>query len=784
MRIKTINLSWFRGAAESASLEPNGKSMVVYGSNGSGKSSFVDAIEYVLEGGRINHLAHEYSGNRQEKGILNTCRPADQPARINIKFQDGSELKCKIYGDGSCQMSGETAVASWVYRQTVLRQDEVAEFIRSRKGQKYSALVPLLGLEPLELAAENMHKLAKSVKEQSKLEQKKDSLERIQAKRTAMFGSDSDEQIQSALMQLHVKYCAEAHPSEDMAANCEDLRAAIEERIQKSNTETREFIALQEAARTDLGEKIRCVRASALKTASGTDPLIKEKLRVLGAATEYAAGLSDLGTISCPACGTELTVDEFKTHIQSERERLEILRTAFDGYKRALGSLCDLLNTLRVTFAKEDLKMWRDGMANGALSSNLACLESTDIAKLRDDCGEDELRLLETRLEPLILEARNASQSVPPDAQKLSTDKQQAEIWQEILEANKLSVSVAKLEELLDLLDSVEEGIRKELHSRVVATIREISEDIRTMWAILHPGEEITDIELYLPKEDKAIDIKLSFYGKDQDSPRLTLSEGHRNSLGLCIFLSMAKRNPDADNPVFLDDVVVSLDRNHRGMIAELLKEHFGGRQVILLTHDREWYTELRAQLDSAKWMQRTLIPWESPEIGIRWSDRKSALRDAKALLDSHPDAAANEARKAMDVELPIIAEKVQMRCVYLRGEKNDRRTAHEFLDRLISQSGKCFEKRVGQCFEINTAAITDLERADSLLTTWGNRGSHGYDVTRSEAKTLITACQGALDVFKCSVCQKPVWYTEASNQELVQCQCGEIRWRYGKASK
>jgi chromosome segregation ATPase len=72
MRIKAISLSWFRGAAAEATLDTRAKSVVVYGPNGSGKSSFVDAVEYVLEGGRIGHLSHEYSGRKQEKGIINT----------------------------------------------------------------------------------------------------------------------------------------------------------------------------------------------------------------------------------------------------------------------------------------------------------------------------------------------------------------------------------------------------------------------------------------------------------------------------------------------------------------------------------------------------------------------------------------------------------------------------------------------------------------------------------------------------------------------------------------
>ena len=58
MRIKAIRLSWFRGAADPVSLEPNCRSMAVYGMNGAGKSSFVDAVEYAVGAGRIGHLAH------------------------------------------------------------------------------------------------------------------------------------------------------------------------------------------------------------------------------------------------------------------------------------------------------------------------------------------------------------------------------------------------------------------------------------------------------------------------------------------------------------------------------------------------------------------------------------------------------------------------------------------------------------------------------------------------------------------------------------------------------
>jgi len=246
----------------------------------------------------------------------------------------------------------------------------------------------------------------------------------------------------------------------------------------------------------------------------------------------------------------------------------------------------------------------------------------------------------------------------------------------------------------------------------------------------------------------------------------------------------MAKRVEDAERPVFLDDVVVSLDRNHRGMIHELLEDEFSGRQVIIFTHDREWYTELRQQLDGdSRWIFRTLLPYETPDIGIRWSHKTTTFDDARASITERPDSAVNDARKIMDVELAMIAERLQVRLPFLRSDKNDKRMAHEFLTRLAADGKRCFQKKSGNSYVENTAAIKALAEADRLLTSWGNRGSHTFDVVGPEANKVIDACETAIACFMCESCdpRSNVWRLDDKQSEFVQCRCGEIRWRYGK---
>ena len=784
MRIKSMQLSWFRGAADPVSLEPDCKSMVVYGANGSGKSSFVDAVEYVLSDGRIEHLAHEYSGRHQEKAVTNTHKPQGKKTELMIRFRDDSELRTEITQDGSSTTSGagEGVMRGWDYRRTVLRQDEVAAFIYDTKGHKYSVLLPLLGLHELEVAAENLRQLTKAVEQQSKLTETKATLKVVEGKRKAAFDQDSDNQILTKIQDLHAHYCADKATTTDAVSRCKELTTALDTRIAESSADLPRYVALRDVAELDLERQVDAVRSASLELLDTVEPLISEKLEVLQSTGVFVNRLGSETEVECPACGQRIPVDRFQAHVAAERDRLGAMLEVYEKRKAAVVSLRDTVTSLRSTLAKADVTSWRREMATGPLADNVAYLDGINTDALVVSCGEGDLAAFEGKLLPLINVAASASKNAPPDARQLVTDKQVIEAGSAVMEAAEQLRAVERADALVSFITALEQGIRQEIRLRSQVVIDEISAAIQAMWVILHPGEAIEDVRLYLPDaSDKAIDIALTFYGVDQESPRLTLSEGYRNSLGLCIFLAMANRDADKDRPLFLDDVVVSLDRNHRGMIVELLEKEFGGRQVVILTHDREWYTELRHQLDGKDWVFRTLLPYETPDLGIRWSHKTTTFDDARAHLAERPDSAGNDARKIMDVECALIAERLQIRLPYLRADKNDKRMAHDLLERFVADGGKCFQKRVGEDYKVHRDAIDALRNADRLLTSWGNRASHSFDVVRPEASKLIDACEEALKFFTCASCGKSVGFADSASSESVQCQCGEIRWRYGK---
>ena len=785
MRIKSVDLAWFRGAADPISLDLNCKSAVVYGNNGSGKSSFVDAVEYVLNNGRIEHLKHEYSSSHQANGIVNTHKPKDSQTALQIKFADASDVQVSFMPNGTSKKSGESPLDEWEYRQTVLRQDEVSAFIHNTKGEKYSALLPLFGLQNREFAAENLRQISRTVRAEAKLLEKQTALKQIENLRNEVFGTLDDDEIAEVIAGLLLKHCPDAAVALDDTSRCDEIDAAIESAQKGYSAESQKHIHLCRVADSKLGDRVESVRAASVDFAGSAEPGLYEKLEVLQSATKFGETLEGDQEVDCPACGQSIAVDAFREHVTMEKERLKELDEVLTGYKSAIGSVCKSLDSLKSDMGLSALKYWRADIKDRLGAESLRHLDELNSDALRENCSEGDLRAIEQNILPIIEAAKLDSVDAPPEVKELSDDKKRASAARSVIASQDLKSEITNAETLVAYLDFLEREVRGGIRTQSQNVIDSISGDIESMWATLHPEDRIDNVRLSVPQDaDKAIDVVLNFHGLNQDSPRLTLSEGYRNSLGLCIFLAMANQVADKDRPLFLDDVVVSLDHNHRGMIYELIEETFRDRQVVIFTHDREWYTELRHQLGGGnQWSFKTLLPYESPDIGIRFSDRTTTFDDARAQLASRPDSAGNDARKIMDVELPMVAERLRIRLPYLPSDKNDMRVAHEFLIRIVADAKKCFERKSDKGYVKHLDAIETLTETDTLLVAWGNPASHSFDTAPAEAVKLIEACEAALESFKCASCNPPtdVWRLQDEKSEILQCRCGQIRWRYGR---
>lgn len=785
MRIDRVELSWFRGAGESGMLDTGSKSVVVYGDNGSGKSTFVDGVEYIARNGRVCHLQHEYSGSYQEKGVRNTSTPSEENSRSAIHFDDGSSIGADIKPDGSFTISSDpadlkVAIQNWNVESHILRQDEVSRFIHYTKGQKYSALLPLLGLSNLEQAAENLRQLRLNVIEQSGVEAKRILHQQLTGATKERLLSLKEEDVLKTLKEQTKKYAIE-QPAEEIKPLTEQLAAEIENRINSLEPKQNRHIIVKQILEEKLLTKLENMISADEKAEEKVDALLDLRISVLEPMEKFVGIIEDPEKeIQCPSCGQMVVGSELIEHVTKELELLREVRAARDEAKAKRKELADSLGSVTKKTAEPNFKSWLELPEQEEPSALIAQLTKIQIAEPDVRWKTEDIVALRDVLPKLIALLEKEAERAPPSTKELIDDRDFVQICSTVPKIHELEDEIKRVQTLIEALEKSEKSVRDEIRNRAEHIVREISVDIRRLWSKIHPGEPIEDMKLYVHGEvDKAIDISLKFFGTDQLSPRLTLSEGYRNSLGLCIFLALALFG-GGDDPIILDDIVSSLDREHRGMLTEVILEDLVGRQVLLFTHDREWYSELHYRLPAAEWKFLVLRPWESPEIGLQWSESVHTFDDARDLLPNHPEACGNRIRAIMDTHLSIAAEKLRIHMQYLRGIRNDYRTCVDFLNRIIGEAPERLRKKVDNRWLPYDDPISDWKTTRDLLIAWADRASHKGTLTPGEAEKLIDSCERALNHFRCRSCGGYIWIADQSGRKRLQCSCGELQWRYG----
>ena len=89
-KIKLISISGIRGIKNSLLINLDNKSILIFGENGSGKSSLTDAIEWYYSDG-VMHLVSEETGSTKGRGALrNLFIPDSEDAFINIQYSNNT----------------------------------------------------------------------------------------------------------------------------------------------------------------------------------------------------------------------------------------------------------------------------------------------------------------------------------------------------------------------------------------------------------------------------------------------------------------------------------------------------------------------------------------------------------------------------------------------------------------------------------------------------------------------------------------------------------------------
>jgi recombinational DNA repair ATPase RecF len=83
-KINTISIKGIRGVKNVLDLPLNGRSIVLYGDNGTGKSSISDAIEWFYTN-RVEHLSSNSEIDLKD-ALRNAALNVDDVSEVNISF--------------------------------------------------------------------------------------------------------------------------------------------------------------------------------------------------------------------------------------------------------------------------------------------------------------------------------------------------------------------------------------------------------------------------------------------------------------------------------------------------------------------------------------------------------------------------------------------------------------------------------------------------------------------------------------------------------------------------
>ena len=202
-------------------------------------------------------------------------------------------------------------------------------------------------------------------------------------------------------------------------------------------------------------------------------------------------------------------------------------------------------------------------------------------------------------------------------------------------------------EKIFSIFSETKKGKIQELYNSIQG-------GIRSFYSMLHPNDPHKNIELTVALGRRAsTELKMESFGREGEDPRALTSEGHLDSLGLCIFLAFVKKFNEGCPLIVLDDVVTTIDTRHRENICKLLLKEFGDKQLIITTHDGVWYEQLcasqRAYGMGGNFRNLSIVNW-SVEAGPIMSSYKPRWERIQEKIDSGDKrGAGNDGRQYVE---------------------------------------------------------------------------------------------------------------------------------------
>jgi len=588
--VKSIGVEGFRGIGPAVRLKltPRPGLTLVVGANGSGKSSFAEALDLALTRdvprwarGRSGdwkagwkNLHHEGEvaidaelmlENRQGP-VTSGCTWADAAALDEAAFH--LSVPGQTEGTGT-DLSWEEPLAMF---RPFLAYDELASMLEQGPSSLYDALASILGLDDLARASDELKRIrlemAKAHKEtKASLPGLREQLEHVQDERASRCSAAlAGRKWDLALVETLTTPETGALAPEDTESELGTLRllAAI--------------VAPDPEEVERLATELRSAHAAAAATI-GTDA---DRARLLADTLKAALGLHEhTGGGDCPVCGQASGIGaDWRTRAESEVRRLEqeagAAAQARASLERAVKSATAQLSDAPAVLAR--------ATAVGVETTAL-CYAWAQWGEIR---GASDVELA-TRIEQCCGPLDDAAGALRKSAYEQLALRE--DTWRPVATAlREWTVKAGRMLAEADTITSLkaaEDWLRDMTTTLRNERFAPVESRVKELWDLLRAGSSIDlhAISFSGRATRRRIDLGVRVDGNEAVALGV-MSQGELTSLALCLFLARATLAASPFRFVIVDDPVQAMDTDKIDGLARVLATVARERQVVVFTHD------------------------------------------------------------------------------------------------------------------------------------------------------------------------------------------------------
>ncbi len=804
VKLNNIYIKGLRGVRHDLSIPLNGKSALLYGDNGSGKSSLSDVLEWFFFD-RIDHLIPEI-GRKGYEGMRNIFLKDDEQGSMSLVFnkseynsektielKDGS-LKSKL----SNTSEGLTKyLAASQEENLTLRYKELVTFVLSSKSDKLRALSEIIGYSKVTDTRDVLRTVYNRLSKEIKTKGFDNQINHQQSQIIEQFGQNVTTSVQFVEVVMEIvkpfNLGIEIKVLKDINEVLKKIKKPDDSKVVKLEV----FLLKIEESLVNLPSNLDELenQYKAYKVKFGAIVSDIEKLKKLAIEQLLTAGKDLLSRESykddiCPLCEQDKNKEALLSDItariteleeikKEKKELIEASTTLQQQIRDTIGPLLSLLVDKQIEEkGNENHKTNIDTLIKAIKKYQEPMkVKVAGDSKLDD---EDTLLIDRTLIDTLQIDSKTQLEAI----RKARKKDPKWDAYGKIYTASRAYVEIVRLrkekatyEKQRDTMETVYRRFLKKQKEALEKFLDTFSEKIDEIFQFLNPGEKVENIMLVpIEKEDELSGITIQFDfldNKDVAPPHKFLSESHINCLGLAFFLTSVEAFNKHNKFMVLDDIISSFDSSHRKRFADLLFEKYGDYQIILLTHEKTWFDIVKNLIRSKNWLIKTVKHNEVKGTYMDESPQTLRERIEQKIAEGNEAGLGNDARKYLEHQLKYIAHNLEVKVAYRFNDVNEDRMAFELLTELKGTISK------RKSSELQEEPVIDRLLGSLFI---GNKDSHDSSTEPSfgDMKAFWQDVKDFEKILFCDACGSPVslrYYDEGAKQ--ISCKKGELTYTW-----